>query len=246
MALDGDWQWTAPPNAICFRAHRGQINGLDVWLHMVTPPAARATLVLGIASEGQSSLHAMSHVACCLDPKTTAYGGFQPRVAGSNSGVSDTTPYPPGSRLPSEGNLLTRAMALTGVTPVMMTIEDIGVAVEYLLGRPEVKGRSVYLHGSGDAGVAALYYALLDERIAGVALEDVPSSHLDGAPILGVLGVCDMPQAVGLMAPRKAAMVNQGHSFWTWPARAYERVACSRNLIMASDLRKAIQSLLED
>jgi len=244
LGLDGDWRWTSDPGGIAFRAHRGQVAGVDVWLHMVTPPAARPKLLLSIGGCGESSLHAMSRAASSLDPASTAYAGFAPRVGGESSLAPEETPFPSGSRLPSVGNLLVRAMALTGVTPVAMTVEDIGVAVAYLRGRPEAEGREIVLYGKGDSGVAALYYALLDERIAGVALEGVPSSHLDGSPLPGVLRVLDMPHAVGLMAPRKVAMVDPGHSFWTWPTRAYERVGCPERFTMASDLRQAIENVL--
>ena len=244
LELDGDWQWTAGPEPIAFRAHRGRIDALDVWLHMVTPPACRRKLILSIACEGETSMHALNRAACAIDAGSVAYAGFQPRMAGANSTAQETGDWPPGARLPSVRNLLLRAMALAGTTPVMMTIEDIGVAVDYLSERPEAKGREIYLCGKGGGGVAALYYALLDERIAGVVAEDAPSTHLDGAPLLGILRRFDIPQAVGLMAPRKVALVTPGHSFWTWPSRVYERLGCSERFIMATDMRQAMDKML--
>jgi cephalosporin-C deacetylase-like acetyl esterase len=245
MALDGDWHWTPTPDPIIFRAHRGHIGGIDVCLHMVTPPNADQKLVLSIGGEGENSMDAMNRATSSLDPKTTAYAGFAPRVGGMNSVAPRDISGPSGSKLPSMRSWLLRAMALTGVTPVMMTIDDIGFAVDYLLGLPEVKGREIFLCGKGDSGVAALYYALLDDRISGVAVEDVPSSHIDGSPILGVLRALDIPQAVGLMAPRKVAMVTPGHSFWTWPTCAYERLGCQDKFLMTGDLRSALDMLLE-
>lgn len=37
------------------------------------------------------------------------------------------------------------------------------------------------------------------------------STHVDGAPVPGVRNVCDAPKLVGLLAPRKVAVVNAGH-----------------------------------
>ena len=245
FALDGEWHRSAGPNNSIFRAHRGQINGVDVWLQMVTPPDEDKKLILSIAGEGESAQEAMCRVACLLEPKAAAHAGFQPRVAGFNS----LAPAPgrrraPGSRLRSPKTLLRNAMALTGVTRVMMTIEDIGLAVNYLRGRPEAKGRDIYLYGKGDSGVAALCYSLLDEGIAGVAVDDAPSSHLDGAPILGILRLFDVPQAVGLMAPRKVALINPGHQFWTWPTRVYQRLGCREHFIMTTGGQKALKKLV--
>jgi hypothetical protein len=136
-------------------------------------------------------------------------------------------------------------MALTGTTAAAMSVKDLGVAVEYLSGIEELTSCRVYLLACGDMAAAALYCALQDERVAGLILKGLPSSHLDGAPVLGVLRALDIPHAVGLMAPRKVALVDPGHSFWTWPSRAYERLGCSENLVMASDLRQAMAALLK-
>jgi hypothetical protein len=135
-------------------------------------------------------------------------------------------------------------MALSGMTPVMMTFQDIGAVLDYVMGIEEVKGCEIYLHGRRDAGVAALYKGIMDERIAGVIAENIPASHLDGASILGILRVFDMPQAVGLMAPRKLALVTSGHNNWTWPTRVYERLGCPERLIIAGDLRSAMTKIL--
>jgi hypothetical protein len=127
----------------------------------------------------------------------------------------------------------------------MMTCHDIGVAVDHLVRSKEMKGYEIYLYGKADAGVAALYHGLIDERIAGVILEDAPSSHLDSAPILGILRAFDMPQAVGLMAPRKVALINPAHNYWTWPRRAYERLGCPERFIETDTLQEALTKILE-
>jgi len=48
----------------------------------------------------------------------------------------------------------------------------------------------------------AAYAALFEPRFAGVALVDPPASHRDGPTFLNVLRVVDIPDALGLLAPR--------------------------------------------
>lgn len=56
--------------------------------------------------------------------------------------------------------------------------EDLEAAVEFLLGRSEVKGKSgVYVVGHSLGGAVALYVAEGDRRIKGVALWAVPHDH---------------------------------------------------------------------
>jgi hypothetical protein len=62
----------------------------------------------------------------------------------------------------------------------------------------------VYLAGEGAAGVLAAYAALWEPEIAGVVLKEPPPGHMsDGAPqFLNVLRVCDVPDVLGMLAPR--------------------------------------------
>jgi hypothetical protein len=77
-----------------------------------------------------------------------------------------------------------------------------------------------------------LYHALLHDDIAGVTLEQLPASHREGGYILGILRELDIPEALGLLAPRPAALVNKGQmSCSHWARRAYERLGVSERLL---------------
>src|SRR4029077_20811375 len=67
----------------------------------------------------------------------------------------------------------------------------------------------VYLTGENNAAVLAIYGALLEPDIAGVILREPPASHMDNsAPaLLNVLRVCDIPEALGMLAPRPVTLV---------------------------------------
>jgi hypothetical protein len=56
--------------------------------------------------------------------------------------------------------------------------------------------------GRGQAGVIGAYAALLDERLGGIVVVDPPASHREGPIFLNVLRVLDVPEALGLLAPR--------------------------------------------
>jgi len=56
--------------------------------------------------------------------------------------------------------------------------------------------------GRGQAGVIAAYAALLEPRLTEVAAIDPPGSHREGPIFVEVLRVVDIPEALGLLAPR--------------------------------------------
>ena len=244
LELDGDWRWGEALESTVNRTYRGQIAGVEIWLRTVISADSRPQIVLAIAGEGQSAEMALSWVRCGVDSDCVASAGFEPRVAGANQAAPVKDNFPPGSRYKSFRNLSMRAMALIGTTPVMMTVNDIGIALNCLDQIDELQGYEIYLYGKGDAGVAALYRGLIDARVTGVIAEDAPASHLDGAPVLGILRAFDMPQAVGLMAPRKVALITPGNHVWTWPSRVYERLGCAERFIMSPDVRHALGEVL--
>ena len=244
LDLDGDWRWGEGLESTMNRTYRGRIAGIEVWLRTVISLDCRPKIVLAVAGEGQNADMALSWVRCGLDPDSVACAGFEPRIAGGNQAAPVKDNSPPGSRYGSFRNLNMRAMAIVGTTPVMMTIHDIGVALDCLEQIDELQRHEIYLYGRGDSGVAALYRSLIDDRVAGVIVEDTPASHLDGAPILGILRAFDMPQAVGLMAPRRVALVTPGNHTWTWPSRVYERLGCADHLVVSPDVRHALDTVL--
>lgn len=237
----GTWR---KPNGV-LASHRGRIGGMDVCLQSLTPTGC-SKVVMGIAGPGEGALDLMGQVFTCSgSPGSTASVGFESRLAGVSYPVPEVGISPATSMKWSIRKLLPFAMSLSGVTPVMMTVNDIRAAVDYLARCETMKGIEIFLYGKGDAGVAALYAGLVDGRIAGVILDDPPSSHLDAAPILGILRSFDMPQAVGLMAPRRVALINPQHNCWTWPTRVYERLGIPERLIVVDTLAKAFESILK-
>ncbi|MFA7157992.1 MAG: acetylxylan esterase [Kiritimatiellia bacterium] len=227
--------WKVPTSTTV--EQRRRIDGVDVWLYTRTEPDAGKTLILGIAGQGGGARDMIGVLYNNVPPASKVIlAGFEPRLGGL------TCPVPPNGAF-SMKKLVPFALPLLGLTSVMMTCHDIGVAVNYILGLRAMKGVKLFLYGKGEAGVAALYRGILDEHIAGVILEDIPSSHLDGAPVMGILRAFDMPQAVGLMAPRKVGLVNPGHNCWTWPSRVFDRLGCPERFVREYTLANVLPKI---
>ncbi len=240
MGLDGDWRY-GPVDGLAMRAHRGSVADMDVWLHAMNPVNTAPRVIISVAGAGELSQQAMCAVAISTQPEFGAYGGFEPRASGNNLPFNLPEANPPGSTLHSARLLLQRAMTLAGQTAVLMTIQDLRLLIDYVSGLDEMKGRAIYLHGRGDAAVAVLYRALMDERVAGVFLEELPHTHRIGGVIPGILQSFDIPDAVALMAPRLVGLVRPGHGFWYYANSVYSRLGCADKLIHVDDLRNAIQ-----
>jgi dienelactone hydrolase len=221
--------------------HCGAVGGVRIALE--TRHRKNATkLLLSVAGAGESLLNGWTRVG--LAAEIGSFGGFEPRLSGLHCPGHPGSQRPAGAHIPDARVSLMRAMILTGQTPVTMCIEDIRLAVEHLLGLEQLQGVDLYLHGKGETAVAALYAALLDDRVAGVLLEDLPATHAEGVPIPGILRQLEMPHAVGLMAPRRTALLLSGHNNWTWPQRVFARLGCSENFVMSEDRAESIKFLM--
>ena len=139
-----------------------------------------------------------------LDPVTKSTDWIfvcQPR------GVGDTrwnTQSPP--------NRVERECALVGRTVDAGRVWDVIATARYLAERRP--GTSILVAGERAAGVLAAYAALLEPEIAGVIIKDPPASHMDPAApqFLNVLRVCDVPEALGMIAPRPLTIMGGNDS----------------------------------
>ena len=105
-----------------------------------------------------------------------------------------------------------RSLALLGRTVDGGRVEDVlAVAASVLRGKPSAKWT---MTGRGQAGVIAAYAALFEPRLAEVVAVDPSASHRDGPIFLNVLRVIDVPDALGMLAPRPLTIHTvQDHAF---------------------------------
>lgn len=98
-------------------------------------------------------------------------------------------------------NYVARAHALVGRTVDAGRIWDTQ-AVARMLHEAEGNELTVAVAGRGPAGILGAYAALAETSISEVIAVDPPASHREGPYLLGVLRVLDIPDALGLLAPR--------------------------------------------
>jgi hypothetical protein len=128
-------------------------------------------------------------------------------------------------------NYVERSHYLLGRTVDSGRVWDIAAAARYLRASSQRKAE-VYLAGEGAAAVLAAYAALLEPDIAGLVLARPPASHTDPAApqILGVLRVLDIPQAMGLLAPRPLTLLDAPADCRQTVADLYRRAGAAQRL----------------
>lgn len=131
------------------------------------------------------------------------------------------------------GHQIRRRFYLLGQTWEGQQIWDVRRAVQCL--ESVAKDVPVTLQGRGEAGVLALYAAVFEPRVAGVEMWQPPTSHRTGPTLLNVLTVLDVPQAVGLMQPRKVKLHVAEEKAWEWPARLGRALGWKSLQIRAGD-----------
>ena len=121
----------------------------------------------------------------------------EPRGIGSSQW---TTKNPP--------NYVERSHYLLGRTVDSGRVWDLAATAAYLRARHGERC-PVCFAGEGGAAVLAVYGALLEPEVGGLVLFEAPGSHMEStAPVLlNVLRVCDVPEAVGMLAPRSVRLL---------------------------------------
>ena len=104
-------------------------------------------------------------------------------------------------------NYVERAHVLVGRTVDAGRVYDIQAVARWL---HEADGNelTIGVAGRGPAGVLGAYAALFETSISEVMLVDPPKSHREGPTLLNVLRVFDIPDAIGLLAPRHLTLFN--------------------------------------
>ncbi len=241
MKLDNTWLWGAGTRMF---AHRGDIEGVEVWLHAAVHPKRTGPLVISVVNPGEISMNAIASITDVIDPTVVGFAGFEPRVAGFGSAAPTARLGPPGAFGTVERFTQT-AMSLVGTSSVHMTIQDVLLMLRYIKTIDELRTHDIVLHGKADAGVAVIYAAMLDESVSAVVAEDVPASHFEGSAIPGVLRAIDLPIAAGLLAPRKLALIARGHGNWNWTSAAYRRTGVESSLVVAQNARDGFTQLFK-
>jgi hypothetical protein len=84
--------------------------------------------------------------------------------------------------------------------------------------------------GRGRAGILGAYAALVEPSIQEVTAVDPPASHMDGPTFLNVMRVLDIPEALGLLAPRPLTLLNANDPAFDRTQEIYERAGAEKAL----------------
>ena len=100
-------------------------------------------------------------------------------------------------------NYVARSHALLGRTVDTGRVWDVAAVARYLHARYDAKA-PVHVLGQGAAGVLAAYAGLWEPEVAAVTLANPPPGHMapEAPQFLNVLRVCDIPEVLGMIAPR--------------------------------------------
>ena len=153
-----------------------------LWLVILNPDEPEATLPAWVS---KTALAGQSTVT------------ISPRGCGTS--LAWTQANPP--------NYVERAHALVGRTVDAGRVYDIQSVARWL---HEAEGNelTIGVAGRGAAGVLGAYAALFESSISEVLLVEPPTSHREGPTLLNVLRVLDIPDTLGLLAPRHVTLFN--------------------------------------
>jgi len=133
-------------------------------------------------------------------------------------------------------NYVERSHVLLGRTVDTGRVWDVIATARYLRGKYN-ESVPVYVLGEGGSGVLAAYAALWEPDITGVILNKPPLSHMSGeAPqFLNVLRVCDIPDVLGMLAPRALTVYDNRSELLRKIAEIYAAVGASTKFVQKLD-----------
>jgi hypothetical protein len=131
-------------------------------------------------------------------------------------------------------NYVARSHVLLGRTVDTGRVYDVIAAARFLAEQTKGDKKStVAVAGRGSAGLIAAYAAVLFEEIEGVTLVAPHTTHMDAAApqFLNVLRVCDVPDALGLVAPRRLTVVGGSPATFQATQAAYQAAGAGGELV---------------
>lgn len=105
-------------------------------------------------------------------------------------------------------NYVARSHVLLGRTVDTGRVQDVIATVGYL--RQQFPKAIIRIAGEGNQGILAAYAGALEPETTEVVVGGIPMTHMDPAApqFLNILRVADIPEMLGLLAPRKLEIVS--------------------------------------
>lgn len=114
-------------------------------------------------------------------------------------------------------------------------------SIDYLVEGEGLKLSGISVYGRRQMGALALYAAALDPRISRVILDDPPSSHWQGPPLLFILRITDLAEVAGLVAPREIVSLTRLPDTFAYTASIYDLYGKRRAIRVAGGLGDALK-----
>jgi hypothetical protein len=128
-------------------------------------------------------------------------------------------------------NFVERAHLLLGRSIDEQRVWDICAVARNLGSSPTGKEKvKIRIVGIGQNGILAVYAALLEPTIKEVIIINPPKSHMQGPTFLNVLRVLDIPEALGLLAPRKLTLIGANDPAFDRTAEIYKLAGAADKL----------------
>jgi hypothetical protein len=121
-----------------------------------------------------------------------------------------------------EDAMVRRRFALLGQTVDGQRVWDVRRAIKVLNALDDVKLGKLSIQGEREGANLALYAGLYEPHVKEFDLWYLSSSHREGATLLNVLKICDVPQALALALPRKVVLHSRtgaDRAGWDWALR---------------------------
>lgn len=171
--------------------------GIKIRLNTITAPETGATprRVTLVVTNSSTDQQPKAPASMKSEPGEGIYACW-PRGTGENQWTIKNPP-----------NYVARSHVLLGRTVDTGRVQDVIAITGYL--REQFPNAVIRIAGEGNEGILAAYSAVLDPEISEVVIGDIPVTHMNPtAPqFLNILRVADVPEMLGLLAPRKLEIV---------------------------------------
>ena len=133
-----------------------------------------------------------------------------------------------------------RSAVLVGRSITAMQVWDVLRTVVWVTSDCKIKTSGITVFGSGDAGIAGLYAAIMKPTIERVILRNPPATHLDGPALPTILRDTDIEEVAGMFAPRRLTLLGHRHGMMPLTNEIYALVGASAAFGHAGSITEAI------
>jgi dienelactone hydrolase len=185
--------------------------GITLRLRSARAASERIERILLLVIEAERSDSVPEWLERYVSPRDSVYV-LEPRGVGDTSWSRRNPP-----------NYVERAHVLLGRTVDSGRVWDVAAVARYL-GTHGGVNVPVHLAGQGPSAALAVYAGLMEPGIAGFLLHDPPASLVNAhAPVfLNVLRICDLPDAMAMLAPRPVTLSGRTGDWTTRVAAVYQ------------------------